>query len=110
MPVANAIDADEIVVAADGQLYAAPVGTAAPADMSASYSATWLDLGYTSEDGVDFTPNIEFMEVRGWQSRTPLRRNKTNTAEELSFSLLQWSRTTIPFALAGGAIETTGTG
>ena len=110
MPAANTIDADEIVIAGNGHIRVAPVGTAAPADMSASYSATWLDLGYVSEDGATVTPNIELMEVNAWQSLHPVRRQIVSRTDEFSFSLLQWSRTTLPFVLGGGAIETTGTG
>jgi hypothetical protein len=109
MPAANAISSDEIVVGADGRVRVAPVGTTVPVDFSVAYTATWVDLGYTSEDGVSFAPNVDTTEIMAWQSFRPVRRLVTARSEEVSFTLLQWSRTTVPFAFGGGAVATTGT-
>lgn len=110
MPAADALDADEVVVAAEGTVYVAPVGTAAPADFSAAYSATWVNLGYCTEDGVSFAPNMDLKEVMAWQSTRPVRRAVISRTEEISFGLLQWSATTLPVALGGGSVATSGTG
>lgn len=110
MPVANANSAAEVVVGANGQVYAAPVGTTAPADMSASFSASWLNLGYVSEDGITFDPTMDLNSIMVYQSAFPIRRDVTTRSATLSFTLMQWSKTTIPFAWGGGAVATSGTG
>lgn len=97
-----ALDPTEIVVAGDGRIYVAPVGTAEPADIDTAPSATWIDLGYTTEDGVEFTFDRETTEIMGWQSRDPLRTIATAEPKMIKFTMLQLNKDTWKFALGGG--------
>lgn len=97
-------EASELVVAGNGQIYVAPVGTALPAGPSTALNAAFIGLGYTTEDGASFSvsPNIE--EFRAWQSRQPVRREMTEQDMQVSFALEQWNEETVPLAFGGGEI------
>lgn len=103
MPAAGK-ETDEIVVGANGTVWTAPVGTAAPADESAAPGVGWEDLGFTSEDGVTFSDGKTFEVIPVWQLFYPARRIITERETTLSFVLRQWSDLTLPFALGGGAV------
>lgn len=97
-------DVDEIVVGANGTVRTAPVGTAAPADEVAAPVAAWIDLGYTSEDGVTFTDAKTLEPIPVWQLFNPARRIVTEREVTVAFTLRQWNVQTVPFALGGGAV------
>ena len=98
------LDSADLVVAATGRVYTAPVGTAAPADESVALAAAWIDLGYTTEDGVTLTPEWETEEVRAWQARQPIRRIRVSETAGVSFTMMQWNINTVPFGFGGGTI------
>lgn len=100
-------DTDEIVVAANGTVWNAPVGTAAPADESAAPSGTWVDLGYLSEDGVTFNDAKTLEVIPVWQLFHPARRIVTARDTVLSFVLRQWSKENVEFALDAVVTEPT---
>lgn len=97
-------DVDEIVVGANGTVWVAPVGTAAPATSAEAPGAGWVDLGYTSEDGATFTDAKTLQTIPVWQLFHPARRIVTERDTNLGFVLRQWSKDTVPFAFGGGAI------
>lgn len=97
-----ALDPTEIVVAGTGSIKVAPVGTAEPADIETAPSVTWVDLGFTTEDGVEFTFDRETTDIMGWQSRDPLRTIATAEPKSVKFTLLQLNKETWKFALGGG--------
>jgi hypothetical protein len=100
-----ALDSDQIVVAGTGEVYVAPVGTAAPSGataLSAAFSASWVGLGYTTEDGVRFSDTPDITDVNAWQSQYPVRRLVGTRANEFSFTALQWNSTTVSLAFGGG--------
>jgi hypothetical protein len=99
-------DVDEIVVGANGTVWTAPVGTAAPADEDAAPAAGWVDLGYVSEDGVTVTDAKTLEVISVWQLFYAARRIVTARELNLSFALRQWSKDTVPFAFGGGEITT----
>lgn len=98
------IDADEVVVGANGNVYVAPLGTAAPVDPTTPPAAAWIDIGYTTEDGIEQTPSVETNEVRAWQAFYPIRRTITGRGLTIGFSILQWNKNTVPFAFGGGSV------
>ena len=67
-------DSDQIVVAASGSVYVAPVGTAVQTDPAQSLSATFRELGYVTEDGVTFADAPSVEAIMAWQKATPVRR------------------------------------
>ena len=102
-----AIDTDEVVVGADGAVYVAPVGTAGPTDIATALNASFVDLGYVSEDGVEMTPGVEMNPIPAWQSFYPIRHVVTGRSLELGFSLLQWNEDSIKLAFGGGTVTPT---
>lgn len=100
-----AVDSDNILVGAAGTVRVAPVGTAVPTGL-ASYSGTWVDLGYLGEDGVSFDPTMDVNEIMAWQDFYPVRRNVTSRGLDITLPLLEWKKDTIPFAFGGGEVTT----
>lgn len=101
-----AIDADEVVVGADGNVYVAPVGTTGPTDIDTALDAAFIDLGYTSEDGVTLTPGMDMNEIMAWQSFYSIRRIVTSRTFDIGFTLLQWNEDSIVLAFGGGSVAT----
>lgn len=104
-------DPNEIVIAADGQIYVAPLGTTLPAvnsDPTAALNAAFVGLGYATEDGVSFkvTPDVKDHTV--WQSRQAVRRVVQSREVEAGFELVQWNEATVPFAFGGGSVTSAG--
>lgn len=94
--------ADEIIVAANGGVYVAPVGSTLPTDADTALDAAFVDLGYISEDGVNFAPNTESEQIPAWQSFSPVRIVQTSAGMQASFTLMQWNEETVPVAFGGG--------
>ena len=95
---------DEIVVGANGSLWVAPVGTAAPADETAAPGVGWVDLGYASEDGVTVTDSKTLESIPVWQLFYPARRIVTERDLALSFVLRQWNGENVKLAFGGGEV------
>lgn len=90
-------DPDQIVVAGTGTLYLAPYGTALPANppttaVRETLNAAFIDMGYTSEDGVALTDGVEVNDINAWQSQYPVRRVVAGYTGKVAFTLIQWSK------------------
>jgi hypothetical protein len=103
-----AFDADETVIAGSGHVYVAAVGATAATGIGAPTTG-WTEMGFLTEDGISFQPSLDMGELRAWQSKYPIRRFENSRSLEISFTLLQWNKTTLPFAMGGGAIAEIGT-
>jgi hypothetical protein len=103
-----ALNTAEVLVGAFGNIYAAPVGTTAPADFSVAYSGTWVEMGYADEDGVTFSNSRDTEDINTWQDFDPARTIVTGRSVTLGFNLLQWNKNTLPLAMGGGTIATSG--
>jgi hypothetical protein len=99
-----AIDSDELVVAADASVYVAPVGTTGPADITSDLDEDFVNLGYTSEDGIEMTPGVDINEVRAHQALYAIRRIVTGRSLDFGFTLLQWNGETMKLAFGGGTV------
>lgn len=98
-------DSAETVVAGTGEAYVAAVGTTAPANEGTALApATWTGLGYHTEDGVSINKSLELVEFRAWQSKYVIRRERGEEEFRITFSLLQWTSTSVPLAFGGGSI------
>ncbi len=97
----------QITVGANGTVYVAPVGTAAPSDIAGTWAAAWVDLGYTNEDGVTFRDGKTVEPVSAWQLFYAARYIVTGRESSASFVLRQWSKDTVKLAFGGGTITTT---
>lgn len=100
-------DSGDIVVAGNGQVHVAVVGSTAPTDADSALSAAWTHLGLISEDGATFTDSKDIENIGAWQSFYPVRRIVTGRDAMVSFVLRQWNEQTVPFALGGGTITGT---
>lgn len=99
---------DELVVASNGQVYVAPVGTALPTTTTGALNASFTGLGLTSEDGVTLTVTPTVDEFMAWQSRQAVRRELTAQEVQVTFQLEQWNESTIPLAFGGGTVSNSG--
>lgn len=95
---------DEIVVGANGSIWTAPVGTAAPADEVAAPGAGWVDLGYASEDGVTLTDSKTLETISVWQLFYAARRIVTERDLTIGFVLRQWNGENVKLGFGGGEI------
>lgn len=98
-------DVDQIVVGGAGDLYVAPVGTAAPADSQAAWGAGWVNLGLVSDDGVTLSDSKTVEDIPAWQLFYPARRIVTERSFQASFTLLQWSKATVELAFGATVTE-----
>lgn len=103
-------DPDEIVVGANGTVYAAPLATTAPTTAVAAPAAGWVDLGYCTEDGVTPTDEKSMESVPAWQSFYPVRRMITDRNFSVQFTLLQWNPDTVGLAFGGATVSEPTTG
>lgn len=49
-----------------GMFYHAPAGTALPTSATATLGAEWVDAGAISSDGISFSPNRSFDDLKDW--------------------------------------------
>lgn len=101
------LDADEVVVAADADVFVAPVGTVGPTTPTETPDVAFVHLGYTSEDGITWTPGMEVNEVRAHQSFYAIRHVVTGRTLEIGMNLLQWNAESFKLAMGGGAFTQT---
>lgn len=101
-------DPSETIIGGNGQVYVAPVGTALPANESASLNAAFNGLGYHTEDGLQISTDVEISEHMVWQSKTEVRRAKESEEFTISFTLVQFNEVTVPLALGGGTVTDLG--
>src|SRR5690606_12363406 len=103
-------DAENIVVAANGYVAIAPVGTALPTDAVAALDPAFTELGYLTEDGVSFSPSLTVEEIGAWQSLAPVRTLLTEYGIEISMTLMEWTEQNPVLAIAGGRLTDNGGG
>lgn len=103
-------DSTELVVASNGQVYVAPVGTALPTTPTETLNAAFVGLGFCTEDGVTVTATPDVKDFTAWQSRQAVRRERNQQEIQASFQLEQWNEETVPFAFGGGEITSLGGG
>lgn len=96
-----ALDATELYVAGTGAIYTAPESTAEPTGPGAPV-APWLDHGYATEDGVEFTFGKSTDPIKGWQSFDTLRLITTEAPKSVKFTLMQSNVENLMLALGGG--------
>lgn len=98
------IDPNEIVVAGFQRILVAPVGTAIPASIDEPPGTGWVDLGYTTEDGLAASFGKETDTLMTSQSLDPVRMLVTGAPKTLTASLRQLNAETLTLALGGGTV------
>jgi hypothetical protein len=81
--------ASNVRVGVTGEVSVAPVGTAAPTSSIAALNASFIGLGYVSEDGVTKTPTLTSDKVRAWQNAALVRLLFTEKDWDLKFTLIE---------------------
>jgi hypothetical protein len=94
-------NAAEVFVGKGLNIYLAPSGTALPTNLAAP-SASFVDLGYTSTDGVQMNFEATTEGITAHQSLEEIRRIKTAQAFTFSFNCMQWNDETMALAFGGG--------
>ena len=104
-----ALTADNVVVGITGRVYVAPVDTAAPTTSTSTLDAAFVDLGYVSTDGVEFSTDKTTSQIRAWQNADLVREVVTESTVTYSFNLLESSQAVIEAyfgsAMTGGKIS-----
>lgn len=90
----SALNPSAIRFASNGNVYVAPVGTAAPVDVATPLAVTWKSLGYIDPTGVECTPSVETQPVEAWQSGVPIKYLVVSAAFALKFVLQQFDKET----------------
>jgi hypothetical protein len=100
-------DATKVRVALTGTIYAATEGSTIPADISVTPDGSFVDLGYTTAEGVTFSVEQTTEDVDAWQSLDPLRVLVTAEPKAFNFTLRQVEKNTWLTAF-GGSVVTVG--
>lgn len=103
-------DASELVVAKNGEVYVAPVGTALPTTPAGALNSAFNGLGFINEEGATLSVQPDIAEFHAWQSRQAVRRELNAQAIQATFALQQWNEVTVPLAFGGGTITPVGGG
>ena len=109
----DAKDTAETRVAGTGSVYIAAyadVSAALPTAHNSTLNAAFVELGYTTEDGVTFKDEPTIERKGAWQSFYPVRILETARMAMASFVLEQWNTDTLRVATGGGVVTTAGTG
>lgn len=93
---------DTIRIGANGQVYAAPVGTVRPTDFTTPFPSAWINLGRTDDNGAQITDTKTIADIPVWQSLYPARKIITARAFEVVFTLRDWTRASFSLAFGGG--------
>lgn len=102
---AGGLDATQVVVAGDQRLFVAPAGTPPPSSMSIDPAAPWVDLGYTTEDGIAVSLGKDTDDLMTSQSLDPVRKLVTGAPKTVTASLRQMNAETLTLALGGGTLS-----
>lgn len=84
-------------------VYSAPVGTTAPTTIAASFAAGWIDLGYTTDDGIEITPSQDVKDIKAHQSLFPIRSISTGRKFEIKFTAMEGKSDVFKLAFGGGS-------
>ncbi|WP_406296169.1 phage tail protein [Embleya sp. NBC_00888] len=106
----SGLNPNEIRVAGTGRVLVAKLGSTVPADTTAGWGASWVDLGYTSTDGIKFTKKDKIDPVDTWQSVSAARFVYSDRDLTLKFALMQLNEDTLPFFFGGDHVTETSAG
>lgn len=100
--------ARDIHIGLTGQIQVAEVGTTMPTDATSPVDRAFVDLGYTTPDGLRLAYNPETQEIEVWQSEDPVRVFATRRPASVEFQLAQLDENTMPIAFGGGTVTPLG--
>lgn len=101
-------NAANVRVAVDGMLAVAPLATAAPTSAVSTLPATWVDLGYFSEDGVTESTSQSSDKIKAWQRAATVRTTITEGESTYKGQLIETKKDTIELAFGTTVDSVTG--
>lgn len=91
-----------VTKARQGSVFIAPANQAIPAAFTSTSGATlialpagWVDIGWTSTEGVQFGREVENSDVNAWGSVEPIRRDVVRDIETIQVTMLEITKTTL---------------
>lgn len=99
-----ALNADNVRVGLNGNIYMAPKGTTAPTDLDTAWAAGWSDLGFMSEDGVSLEYSTDTEDINAWQSLSPVRKVLTGVDMTLGFTAIELKTKTVTLYFPGSTM------
>lgn len=109
----NAKDTAETRVAGTGSVYIATYAagsTALPSSYNSALDSAFVELGFTTEDGVTFTDEPTIDRKNAWQAFYPIRILETARMAKAAFELEQWNTDALRVATGGGTVVGAGSG
>lgn len=94
-------NADELVVAARGNIQLAPLGTTLPEDLG-DLDASFEDLGLVDENGSSISYAEARQDIMSWQVPTAVRRIVTGRDFSATYALQQFNSPNVKLAFGGG--------
>lgn len=92
-----------------GKLYAGPVGTTEPTDLTTALNVAWLYVGYT-DAGHTFTSTKSYENIEVAEVLTPIRKVATSQDDQLEFAFAEITAKNLQRAFNGATITASGTG
>ena len=81
-------------------VWVAPKGTTGPTTLAAP-GVGYVEVGWLSEDGIDFSRDANLAEFNGFQGGAIVRTKKTSVKDTFKFVCLEETATTLGLAYAG---------
>lgn len=94
-------NANNVVVASNGKVYAGPTSTPGPSNYTTALNAGFLEMGFISEEGATFTEGKDITDISAWQSFYPLRKIVTARTVTVAFALREFNKRAVELALGG---------
>lgn len=70
-------------------VWAAPVGTTLPVDLTLELPTPWVPFGWLSEDGISYEPSTDVQKIKAHQGGATVRTKVTSTEKTLGFTALE---------------------
>lgn len=93
-----------------GEVNVAPVGTAAPTNSTSALNASFVGLGYVSEDGVTESWDDSVDTIKAWQNNQVVRAVTTDSVATFQFVLIETKGKTQELYYKGSTIAVVGAG
>ena len=84
-------------------VFVAPKGTTLPTDITTALNASFVELGWMAEDGIEETQTADQAEFTAWQGSTVVKRKRTKVGKTYKFQCLETNATTNGLAFRGQA-------
>lgn len=83
------LNASAVRVGISGELSVAPTGTAAPTSSTAALNASFIGMGYVSEDGVTESWDDTIERIIAWQNATVVRAVSSESVATFQLTLIE---------------------